>query len=436
MKNVFTLSFIIALRFLGLFIVLPVLSLYALELEYSTTFLVGFVMGGYALTQIVFQIPFGRLSDKVGRKQAVYIGLVIFIIGSIVCAMADDIYTLIIGRLIQGSGAISAVIIAMISDFTIEEKRGKAMAIMGMSIGASFAVSMILGPIIGAKYGLDKLFIVTAVLSFIALILMIAKVENPPTISHSYDTKKINIKSLFKDHKLGRMFLTFFFHSSVVTMAFLIIPIIMNNDFLWDRSELWKIYMFAIGMGILSMPLAVIFGEIRGRGKEVFLISIALIAIGFVIMTQTSSLVLFICGVMSFFLGFNMFEPLLQSFVSKYAKIHQKGLSLSVANTFSYLGAFVGGISGGYILQEFGKESLGFFVLGICVLWFFWILTLKRPASSKNLYLNFDEYNESKLNLLDNKTGIIEYYTNITQKILVIKYEKEIDEKEIINTIR
>ena len=158
------------LRFLGLFIVLPVLSLYALSLHNSNEFLAGVSISIYAVSQTFLQTPFGAMSDKIGRKQAIIIGLIIFMVGSVVCAMSSSIYTLILGRFLQGAGAISSVLIAMVSDLTKEEKRTQAMAALGGTIAMSFTVSIFLGPLIGGHYGTDKLFWIVAILTLIAII--------------------------------------------------------------------------------------------------------------------------------------------------------------------------------------------------------------------------------------------------------------------------
>ena len=188
-KSVLPLSAIIALRFLGLFLVLPVISVYAINLEGATTTLVGVVVGGYALTQMIFQIPFGVMSDKLGRKGTIITGLLLFAIGSLICAMSTDIYTLLVGRFLQGAGAIAAVITAMISDLVKEEQRPKAMATMGMFIGVSFAVSMLAGPTLGAAFGIEVLFIITMILALASIYVIIKLVPNPPHITHTYNGK-------------------------------------------------------------------------------------------------------------------------------------------------------------------------------------------------------------------------------------------------------
>lgn len=434
LKQVFPLSLIIGLRFFGLFVVLPILSIYALQMKGATPLLAGAVMGSYALTQILFQVPFGIMSDRIGRKKTLLFGLILFIIGSVVCALSNDIYTLITGRFLQGAGAIGAVVSAMISDLVREEQRAHAMAIMGGTIAISFSVAMMLAPLVGGLWGYDNLFWLTAVLSVGAIIVLFTLVPEPPKISHSYDGIKIKTMDLFKDKALVQMYITFLFHSSIMTMAFFLIPVVMTqsiNDggFGWAKMDLWKVYLPAVIFGILAMGPAAVFGEKYGKGKLVFIISIIAIAIGFVAMGFGTSPWIFIVGVVLFFIGFNMFEPLLQSFVSKYAKIHQKGSALGVANTFAYIGIFVGGILGGVIMQNSTRATLAIIVIILCIGWFLWVMRMQNPNMRANVYLSLDEYSKADIMKLDNNEAIFEVYINESENIGVVKYEKEmIDE--------
>ncbi len=437
-KTVMPLSMIVALRFFGLFIVLPVLSAYALTLDGANAFLVGVVVGGYALTQTIFQVPFGILSDKIGRKKTLLFGLLIFIIGSIIAAVSDNIYWLMFGRFLQGAGAIGSVVTAMISDLVKEESRAHAMAIMGGTIALSFAVAMIVGPLVGGYYGVDKLFWITAVLSVVAILVLFTKVPEPPTIVHTYSEEESKMKHVFKDKSLRSMYVTFLFHSSIMTMAFFIIPIVMTQStqdggFGWDKMDLWKVYIPAMILGLLAMGPSAIFGEKRDRGKEVFMVSIGSIGIGFLLMGFATNATLFIIGVCLFFIGFNMFEPLLQSFVSKLAKVHQKGAAIGVANSFAYFGAFLGGILGGWLMHSFSRGTLAGFVLVLCGLWFWWVMQLRNPGHRANVYMELDKYDKDKIPaLIKELPGIMEHYTNETEKIVVVKYDKDlIDEDKI-----
>ena len=431
------LSLIVGLRFFGLFIVLPVLSIYALDMEGATPFLAGLVVGGYALTQAAFQVPFGMLSDKFGRRHILFFGLVIFIVGSVIAALADNIYMLLIGRFLQGAGAIGSVVSAMIADLVKEEQRAHAMAIMGGTIAMSFAAAMIIAPIVGGNWGIDKLFWLTAVLSVAAIAVLFTSVPKPPHIVHTYSEAESKFFEVFKDKALTRMYITFLFHSSIMTMAFFIIPLVMTQSieeggFGWEKAELWKVYFPAMIFGFIAMAPAAIFGEKYGKGKEIFMISVAVIFLGFLAMGFATTPWVFVLGVVLFFIGFNMFEPLLQSFVAKFAKVHQKGAALGVANTFAYTGIFLGGILAGWLMQHYDRATLALVVAGLSVAWFIWVATMPSPNNRGNVYLSLDIFDRERVHALTEHEAIVESYVNETEHIAVVKYDKDlIDEDEV-----
>ncbi len=431
-KKVLPLSLIVALRFFGLFIVLSVLSGYALELEGATAFLAGVAVGGYAFTQALLQVPFGALSDKIGRKKSILIGLLLFAAGSVICAVADNIYILLLGRFLQGSGAIGSVVTAMIADYVREDQRAHAMAVMGMVIALSFAAAMIIGPIIGGIYSVKVLFWLTAILAILALTILFTAVPEPPKIIHHYSEEEAKIKHVFKDKDLARMYITFLFHSSTMAIAFFIIPILMKHKFGLDANHYWKVYLPAVIFGILSMGPAAVFGEKYHKGKEVFIVSILFIAASFAMMGFSNSYILFAVGAVFFFIGFNMFEPLLQSFVSKFAKVHQKGAALGVANTFAYMGIFLGGAIGGLLYQYANEKGVAIFVLIVCIVWIYWIAGMRNPGVRANLFLDFENFDKDKLPGLKVIDGVTDFYVNETEKIIVVKYDKEKLDEDVI----
>jgi predicted MFS family arabinose efflux permease len=377
------------------------------------------------------------MSDKIGRKKTLLFGLLIFIAGSIISALSDSIYMLLIGRFLQGAGAIGSVVSAMIADLVKEEERAHAMAIMGGTIALSFAVAMIVAPIVGGAWGIDKLFWLTAILSIMAIGVLFTAVPQPPKIIHSYQEEESKMLDVFKDKSLTRMYITFLFHSSIMTMAFFIIPLVMtqtidDGGFGWAKSELWKVYLPAMIFGLVAMGPSAVFGEKYGKGREVFMISVATIFFGFIAMGFASVPWVFIVGVVLFFIGFNMFEPLLQSFVSKFAKVHQKGAALGVANTFAYSGIFLGGVLAGYIMNHFSRETLAIVVAILSAVWFWWVATMPNPNNRGNVYLPLDIFDRDKISALTNHEAIVESYVNETENIAVVKYEKDmIDEDEV-----
>lgn len=435
-KTIFPLSLIIALRFLGLFIVLPVLSVYALSLNGSNELLIGFAIGGYALTQMLLQVPFGMLSDKIGRKPTLTFGLIIFIIGSLVCAYSTEIYTLIFGRLLQGAGAIGAVASAMISDMVKEEVRAKAMAVMGGSIALAFAASMVLGPVIGAYFGIDKLFLLTACFATLSIIILYLKVQKPPKITHVYENNRKEIFTILKDKNLIKMNITNMLQKGMMTLAFLVIPLLMIQQFSFEKKELWMVYVPAMIFGIFAMGASAVMGEKKKKPRLVLMIGIALFGIAFTIMALAPNAYVFIAGVIVFFIGFNIHEPLLQSLASKYAKIHQKGTALGIFNTFGYFGTFTGSLWGGHILKWYGFNYIAIVVGITCILWLFLIASLENPIFTKNLYLSFDKFKSENLSKIHDMPGIVEWYKNENEKLLIVKYKsKEITPEAIESTL-
>ena len=430
-KSVMPLSFIIALRFFGLFIVLPVISVYALSLDGANATLVGIVVGGYALTQVVFQVPFGVMSDKLGRKGTIITGLLLFAIGSLICAIATDIYTLMLGRLLQGSGAIGAVVTAMISDLVKEHERSKAMALMGSFIGLAFAIAMLAGPLIGGFIGVPVLFYITMFLALISIFILVKKVPNPPIITHTYN-EKLRLSDVLGNTNINRMNITNFLQKALMTFAFLVIPIILTKTYGWEKKELWYVYLPAMIFGLLSMAPAAIIAEKKGKFKEILALGILFFIISYLVIGFSSSSVVFVIGVVIFFIGFNMHEPIMQSLASKFAKVHQKGSVLGVFNSFGYLGTFVGGLLGGIMLDNLNLSTFSIIIAVICVLWGILILTMPNPSKTKSVYLNLDEYKLENSGKLNENDAIDEWYINNTENIIAIKYNNEkINEEEI-----
>ena len=423
-KKVFPLSAILSLRFLGLFLVLPVISIFALDLEGATPLLVGVVVGGYALTQAIFQVPFGTMSDKIGRKPTILVGLLIFLVGSIICAYSTDIYTLMLGRFLQGAGAIGSVITAMISDLVEEEIRGKAMAIMGATIALSFALAMGLGPVIGASYGVESLFMITAGLSIFAILVLFTKVPTPPRIKHVYhETAKTS--DILKDSNLLNMIIINAMQKGLMTMAFVLIPIILtSNAFNWEKSDLYMAYLPAMVLGLIAMGPAAVFGEKHNKPKQIFLLSIVLFIASFLIMGLTASSTLFIVGVSFFFIAFNMMEPLVQSMITKFAKVHQKGAALGISNSVAYFATFLGGTFAGLMLDVSDRGTIGITVAIIATLWLLWTLKLQNPIRHSHLYIPQSEIDIDKLTTLEHE-NIAEWYINETEALIVIKYVKD-----------
>ena len=435
-KTIAPLSAIIALRFFGLFIVLPVISVYALSLPGSNSTLVGIVIGGYALTQMIFQIPFGIMSDKLGRKGTIILGLLLFAIGSIVCAVSDDILLLLLGRFLQGAGAIGAVVTAMISDLVQEEKRPKAMALMGGMIAGSFALAMIIGPTMGAFFGIHSLFWLTAVLALLSIFVLIKFVPNPPLIKHTYSTKT-NLLPILLNSNLIKMNITNFLQKGFMTFAFMIIPIVLTKTYNWELADLYKVYLPSMIAGILAMAPAAIIAEKKGKFKEVLIIGIIFFALAYYLIGASTTTTGFIIGVVVFFIGFNMHEPIMQSLATKYAKVHQRGTVLGTFNSFGYLGTFIGGLVGGIYLDKVGLDQIANIIVIISILWAILIVTLPNPTKMKIAYIPSNSISSDNLDRLNYSTSNIdEWYINQTEALIIVKYNEQLTcEEDIIKLI-
>lgn len=435
-KSILPLSSIIALRFFGLFLVLPVLSVYALNLEGATTTLVGIVVGGYALTQMIFQVPFGVMSDKLGRKGTIITGLLLFAIGSITCALANDILMLLVGRFLQGAGAIGAVVTAMISDLVKEEQRPKAMATMGMAIGMSFALSMIVGPTLGSAAGVDTLFYLTAVIAFASIVILVKAVPNPPKIRHTYNGKA-QLAQVLGNKNLVKMNITNFLQKGLMTFAFMIIPMILIKNFQWEMNELWKVYLPSMIFGFIAMAPAAILAEKKGKFKEILAIGILLFAVSYLLIGMSSSATMFVIGVVIFFIGFNMHEPIMQSLATKFAKVHQRGFVLGIFNSFGYLGTFLGGLIGGIFFEDASLSTIVIVITLVCILWIILILTMPNPAKKKLSYIPLTDAISKHTHKLDSIENVDEWYINDTENIIIVKYDSDkIQEDTIINTLK
>lgn len=438
MSNIIYLTIISSFRFFGLFIVLPIIGLYTDEFQ-TSAFLAGLAAGGYALTQIIFQTPFGIWSDKYNRKHIIGIGLFIFLVGSLVCAFSNDISMLIIGRFLQGAGAIGGVISAQIADLVIEEKRNKAMAIMGAGIFISFILAMICSPLVASNFGLNSIFFIIAFLCGICLALLYLKVPDAPLVEYQY--KDSTISNVLKDKNMLIMYLSSFLQKFLMIFAFVCISLSLKNDFHINEQDFWQIYLPAALIGIFTMGPSSVFAQKKGRFKGVMLCGIVAFMLSYIFIALSiscDSFLLFIIGVLVFFGGFAMHEPIIQSLASRYPKAHQKGSALGIFTTLGYAGSALGGILGGFLYQSIGLYHLAIIIAIVCIIWgILLVIFLSNPANQKNIYLDSRQYNVESFKALQNLQGIIEYYLNKTQQTIIIKYDHTlISESSVLDAIK
>ena len=369
-----SLASIFALRLLGLFLILPVFAVYAQSLDGgSNATLVGVALGIYGLTQGLLQIPYGAASDRWGRKPVIAAGLVVFAAGSFIAAMATDIDWTIVGRAIQGAGAISAAVTAFIADSTRDEHRTKAMALVGGSVALTFAGSLVLAPLLYPTIGVRGLFALTGVLVVMSIGVLFWVVPAATSVAVEVDDDSSK-KAVFLDGQLLRLNVGIFVLHTVLMAMFVVIPVMLVQRGL-ALSEHWKIYLPTVMLSFALMAKPLIVAERRGQIRLLFLGSIVLVLaaqLGFLLMGDR---ILWLgLWLLIFFTGFNILEASLPSLVSRIAPASAKGLALGIYNTAQALGLFAGGALGGVIVSTWGYEAV--FVFAAIVLAGWWLVAL------------------------------------------------------------
>lgn len=363
-----SLASIFALRMLGLFLILPVFSVYAKTLPGGDNLaLVGFALGAYGLTQAFFQIPYGIASDIFGRKLVIVIGLLVFALGSFVAAWAPDMTWIIIGRVLQGAGAISAAVTALAADLTREEHRTKVMAMIGSSIGLVFALSLVGSPILYGWIGMAGLFIMTGVLA-LAAIVMLLKVVPPAPPPHGHE--KLPLRRVVMDPDLIRLNVGIFVLHVVQMAMFVVLPHALVNHGGLEAAAHWKVYLPAVLLSFAIMVPAIIAAERKDKMRPIFLAAIALlVVVQSGLLLYSASLWALALWLVLFFVAFNVLEATLPSLVSRTAPPSAKGAALGVYNTTQALGLFVGGAAGGYVAQNFGDNAVFAACTGLVLVW-------------------------------------------------------------------
>ncbi|MDA9109552.1 MFS transporter [Woeseiaceae bacterium] len=368
-KVVGVIALIAMFRMFGLFALLPVLSLYASELMYATPFLIGISVGAYGLTQAIFQIPLGMLSDKIGRKFVICLGLSIFILGSLTAAYSDSIYGVIAGRFLQGAGAISATLTALLADATRKEVRTKSMAVLGMGIGSSFLIALIVGPLIAAIFGVRSLFFMAAVVAVIAMFLLLLI---PSSLIKTNTVIQLRIKDALKA-KLLIIDLHVYLLHLILTLMFVVTPLLLLNQLQIPLLDHWKMYVFSLLLSlIVTIPMIMNDGRM---GKRIYIsFSIILLFLSQLIMTfYNHSQIMVFSSLTIFFAGFNFLEASLPARLSILANDELRGTSLGIFSSFQFLGAFSGGLLGGWLMIALGTQNVFIFT---SILVFCWLVSL------------------------------------------------------------
>ena len=372
-----SLAAIFALRMLGLFLILPVFAVYAEGIPGGDDLtLVGLAIGAYGLTQACLQIAYGAASDRFGRKPVIVFGLLLFIAGSVVAALATDIHTIIAGRVLQGAGAISAAVTALAADLTREQHRTKVMAMIGSSIGLVFALSMVAAPLLYAAIGMSGIFWLTAVLACAAIVVVLRVVPAAPPVPRANGGRFLDV---LRDGQLMRLnFGVFTLHLIQTTMWVMVPAGLVAAGLL--VPEHWKVYLPAVLLSFVVMVPAVIIAERRNLMKPVFNAAICLLAlVQFGLWLFGDGLLPLAVLLTMFFVAFNVLEATQPSWISRIAPAHSKGTALGVYNTLQSIGLFLGGLLGGWLGQRFGAGAVSLVCGALALLWLLLASSMTPP---------------------------------------------------------
>jgi len=381
-RSIYSLSGVLFFRMFSIFLLLPVFSVLAMDLEGATPFLIGVAFGAYGLTQGLLQLPFGMWSDRAGRKLVIVIGLGLFVAGNVLAAFVDSIHWMIAARFLQGTGAISSTVFALIADLTRPEVRTRANAALGASVGIAFAFAFGAAPFFGEWLGLNGMFLMIAVLSVASLVLVLTTVPNPETTNLLPQNVSLwnMAKMVWKVPALRTISWGGFVCGAGLSSTFFLIPMILVQHG-FERAEMWKIYLPMMLAGAVAMVLAAIFAEVKNRFREVMLFGIVLLLTSLVFMglgQEQNRLIWFVAALYFFFMGFNVFEPIFPSLVTRSTTSETKGTAMGVYNFAQFIGHFVGATVAGALYVN--NYLIFLLLLAVAEIWFFYLtLSFQNP---------------------------------------------------------
>ncbi|MDR3411861.1 MAG: MFS transporter [Formivibrio sp.] len=418
-----------ALRMLGMFLILPVFAVYAGAMPGGNNHvLIGLAFGAFGLTQALLQLPMGMWSDRIGRKPVIYLGLVLFLLGSLICALASNIGWLILGRAVQGAGAISAAVTALLADLTREENRTRAMAMIGGSIATTFAVSLVLAPKLASWIGLSGIFLLTAALALAAMLAVRFYIPQPLiTRFHSdTETSRARLPAVLRHPQLQRLnYGVFALHAAQMAM-FTVLPLILTKVGGIDIQHHWEVYLPVVLGGFVLMVPAVIYGEKKHHLKGVFVFSIALMLVAQIGMAlwlpSLSSIVLWL---VLYFVAFNILEATQPSLISKIAPVDAKGTAMGVYNTCQSLSMFVGSALAGWLYHQWGSESVFAFCAVLMAVWLLLALGMQTPKPVKMQMFHIGENWKGEPAALSAKLrqidGVVEAVVLTEERVALLK---------------
>ncbi|MDA8621872.1 MFS transporter [Psychrosphaera sp.] len=429
-RTAVSLASVFAIRMLGLFMLMPIMAIYGQSLEGVSPLWIGLAIGAYGLTQAAFQIPMGWLSDKYGRRRIIVLGLVIFAIGSVIAGLAEDIVTVTIGRAIQGMGAIASAVLALAADVTREEQRPKVMAVIGMCIGLSFSVALVLGPMVAESFGLSGVFYLTAVLALVGIVVVLTLVPNSVTKAKSGEitASSSQLFTMMCNRQLLRLDFGVLVLHLMMTSMFIAIPVLFSSSG-FEVSDHWLAYLPILLLSFVFMVPMLIIAAKKGQEKQFFLVAIVMLILASVGLAIQTDFTTIIAMLFVFFIGFNFLEASLPAHVSRISPAGQKGTAMGVYSSSQFLGAFFGGITGGYVAETFGFSYLFASNAALALLWFVFASGMVLPISSKRVSIPFEFSNTANAERLIEQicqcAGVVEATLVEDENRIYLKVDKQ-----------
>ncbi|HRX59744.1 MAG TPA: MFS transporter [Candidatus Competibacter sp.] len=431
-RAAFWLASVFSLRMLGLFMILPVFALYAEHLRGNTPALAGLAIGIYGFSQALFQIPFGFLSDHYGRKRMIYIGLLIFAAGSMVAALADSIHGVILGRALQGGGAVSAAVMALAADLTREEHRIKVMAMIGITIGLSFAGSMILGPVLNSWIGVPGIFWLTSLFALLGIAVVRFQVPDPVSSRVHRDAEPVasQFGRVLLDGQLLRLNFGIFTLHLLLTATFVAVPLALRDAGL-PSNQHWEIYLLALLFSIVVMVPLIIVAEKYRQLKVVFVGAIlTLAATEFGLLNLHDTVLEIAALLLVFFSAFNLLEATLPSLIAKMAPPDAKGTAMGIYSSSQFLGAFAGGAIGGWLRGLLGLKGVFAFTTFGAIAWLLVAWNMANPRYLSSYLLNVGDLDEVEAQLLASRLsevqGVAEAVVVAAEGVAYLKVDRHV----------
>lgn len=395
------LALVFSTRMLGLFMLLPVFALYGTELAGYSPLWIGLAIGAYGLTQAILQIPFGWLSDRIGRHKVMLLGLALFVLGSVVAALADSVYLVTLGRILQGAGAIAGAVLALAADLTRDEQRPKVMAIIGASIGLSFALAMILGPLLAKWAGLSGVFWFTAVLACCAMLIVALLVPKSVSKAPAAETLAVpaTLLNMLKHRQLLQLDIGVLLLHLMLTAMFVALPVLLSQYQL-SADQHWQVYLPVLLLSFVLMVPMMIIAMRREQEKGYFLVAICLLTIAMLLAFIATGFWWLVVALLLFFTGFNFLEASLPAMVSRVAPAGQRGSAMGIYSSSQFFGAFAGGLIGGLVAQHFSYTMVFAVMAAIGLIWLLIARTMRVPARAQRLSLAVQVKSEQEASLM------------------------------------